>query len=661
MIRPIPVGLCSFLAASLLAQQTPSKLQSPDGRLEINFAVTAKDQPATAGQLVYSLTFEGKPLIESSVLRLDLQGQRPLGTDVQIVRVEASQQTSTYKMLAGKTSSVNDQYNALRLDVEEPAGLMKRKFVIEARAYNDAVAFRYVLPQQPSINDFRLSKEGTEFRIAKDAVSYALLLPNFRSMYESEFVKLPLSAFSNQGGVASSVLLGLPLLLDVPGVAWLAITEADVRDYPAMYLVNPSGSWTGHWLEARLSPSVKDPELAATAPLPHQSPWRVLMVAPNPGRFIESNVITSLNPPSAIPDTSWIRPGRAAWDWWNGSSGADGKPAYTTATMKYLVDFAARSGFEYLLVDAGWSALNDITRPNGRVDIPQLAGYARAKGVGIWIWLHYAPVVQQMEEAFPLYEKWGVAGMKIDFISRDDQAGIQFYHRVAELAARHHLMVDFHGSTKPSGIERTWPNVMGYEAVLGMEQSKAGMRDNPDHHVTLPFTRMLTGLMDYTPGGFENATREQFVPRNMRPMVLGTRAHQLAMYAIYDAPIQMVADHPTAYEGDPSFEFIRTIPPAWDETRFLAGVPGEWIALARRRGEDWYLGAMTGWTPRDVEIPLSFLTAARYNARTYADAADSDRFPKNVVIENRPLARGATLELHLAPGGGFAARLTPVR
>ncbi len=649
-------ALIFAVAFPVVAQPPVTVLQSPNQRIELALKIVQKD-PAQPGELAYSVAFDGKPLVEWSALRLEVQGQRPLGASVRIAAAESSRGSAAYPLVAGKTSLVNDPYTALRVDLDEPSGLLRRKFAIEARAFNDAVAFRYVVPDQAGMNELRLVKEVSEFRVAKDATSYALVLPNYRSMYEGEFVKLPLSAFSNQGGVASTVLLGAPLLLDVPGTAWLAITEADVRDYPAMYLVNPSGSWTGHWLESRLSPSVQDPELAATVALPCRSPWRVLMIADSPGRFIESNVLTSLNPKSAVRDTGWIRAGRAAWDWWNGSVGPDGRASYSTATMKYLADFAGRNGLEYLLVDAGWSSITDITRPNGRVDIPDLVQYARSKGVGVWIWLHYAPVVRQMEEAFPLYEKWGVAGLKIDFISRDDQTGIQFYHRVAALAARHHLMVDFHGSTKPSGLERTWPNVMGYEAVLGMEQSKAGMRDNPDHHVMLPFTRMLAGPMDYTPGGFNNVTRDEFEPRNVRPMVMGTRAHHLAMYAVYLAPFQMVSDHPTAYEGDPAFEFIRGVPASWDETRFIAGGPGEWVAVARRRGFDWYIGAMTGWVARDIEIPLSFLKGSG-NAKVYKDAADADRNPKNIVIENRPVTPGDVIKAHLAPGGGLAIHIT---
>jgi alpha-glucosidase len=251
--------------------------------------------------------------------------------------------------------------------------------------------------------------------------------------------------------------------------------------------------------------------------------------------------------------------------------------------------------------------------------------------------------------------------LKIAFIERDDQEGIDFYHRVASLAARHHLMVDFHGSTKPSGLERTWPNVMGYEAVLGMEQSKAGSRDNPGHHVMLPFTRMLVGQMDYTPGAFDNVTAADFQPRMLKPAVIGTRAHQLAMYVVYDAPIQMVSDQPAAYEGQPAFDFIKSCPSSWDETRVLNGEPGEYITIARRRGQDWFVGSMTNAKSRQLGIPLGFLGPGRYTAEIYADAPDAATAPKNVTITKQTVVRTTPLKAHLAPGGGYAIRLTPSR
>ncbi len=634
------------------------EVSSPNGKLTMAIETVPAAPNAKSEKLVYRVAYNGKPLLEQSGLRLELEGQRALGSDVKIIGVDRSQGEDSYKLITGKTSEVHDRFNVLRIDLQQ-AGILTLRFSIEARVFDDAVAFRYVVPDQTAIRNFRLAKESTEFRIAKDATTYALELPNFHSMYESEYIKLPISAFSNQGGVASKVLIGLPTLMEVPGVAWMAISEADLRDNSSMYLMNTSGSWLGHWFESVLAPSDEDPNVIVKSTLPHHSAWRVLLVGDQPGKIVESNAITSLNPETKIADTSWIKAGKASWDWWSGSMNAEGKSSFSTDTMKYYVDFAAKSGLEYMLVDAGWSEPNDITKMNGKVDIPELVKYAAAKNVKIWIWLYYRSTDAQMEEAFPLYEKWGVAGLKIDFIERDDQRGIDFYYRTAELAAKHHLMVDFHGATKPSGLERTYPNVMGYEGVLGMEQSKAGMRDNPENHTTLPFTRMLAGPMDYTPGAFRNVTRDEFVPRSDLPVVMGTRAHQLAIYAIYQAAIQMVSDWPKAYENDPSFEFIKAAPATWDETRVLNGRPGEFVTIARRRGKEWFLGSITNWTAREIDLPLNFIGTGNFVAEIYSDASDSDTHPTNVHIEKKTVDRNAHLNVKLAPGGGFAVRFTP--
>jgi alpha-glucosidase len=650
----------TWLVLAFGARATAANVSSPDGRLVLTIETIATEGNPVAQRLVYKVSFRGKQLIEASALRLDLEGQSPLGDNAHIVNSATISEDHTYTLVTGKASRVRDHYNALRVDLGEPGG-MGRKLTIEARAYDDAVAFRYLVPEQNTITDFRLVREGTEFRIAKDATTYALVLPNFRSGYESEYLKLPISAFSNQGGVASKVLIGLPLLMEVPGVAWMGITEANLRDYSSMYLMNPSGSWTGHWFESVIAPSIEDPDVIVKGTLPHYSAWRVLLVGDEPGRLVESNVITSLNPESEIADTSWIHAGRASWDWWNGSLGPDGKRAYTTQTMKYYVDFAAKSGFEYMMLDAGWSDHNDITKMNGTVDVPELVRYGKEKGVKVWIWLLGTQVDRQMNEAFPVYEKWGVAGLKIDFILRDDQRAMNFYYRTAKKAAEHHLMLDFHGATKPSGIERTYPNILSYEAVLGMENSKTGTRDNPEFHTTIPFTRMLAGPMDQTPGAFDNSTREEFMPRMESPMVMGTRAHQLAMYAIFQCAFQMVSDVPYAYDNQPSFQFIKDTPATWDETRVLNGRPGVYITVARRHGKEWFLGSLNNWDARQLDLPLDFLGPGNYTAEIYADGDDADRHPKNVRLEKKTLTSTAHLTAILAPGGGYAVRFVPAR
>ena len=531
---------------------------------------------------------------------------------------------------------------------------------MEARVYNSGLAFRYHAPQQPALSQYQLTQEDTEFRPVMDADAWALRLPNYQSGYESEYVPQVLSALSNQGGVSSYILNGAPMLLHMPGVAWAAVGEADLEGNAAMYLENPTGNWTGHFIFSKISPALEGKGPAVDASLPHDSAWRVILLSDTPGQLVESNVITDLNPPNRVEDTSWIQPGKASWNWWNGDLGPDGRSAYTTKNMEYYVDFAAESGFPYMMLDAGWSD-RDITKMRGNVDVPELVQYAAKKNVKVWIWLYSKAVAEQMQQAFPLYEKWGVAGVKIDFILRNDQQGIQWYYDVAKLAAEHHLMVDFHGATQPWGIQRTYPNVLDYEAVLGLENSKAGRRDGPVNRTTFPFTRMLSGPMDYTPGGFDNVTREDFVARDKSPMVMGTRAQQLALYVVFDEPLAMVSDAPSAYENQPAFRFIKDVPTSWDATKVLNGEPGEFVTIARRHDKEWYLGSLTNWTSRDLSIPLDFLGQGTYRAELYEDASNVAQDPKHVSIRQQNVRSSDTLTLRLASGGGCAIRLVPVK
>ncbi len=650
--------LTLFSSSFVAAQSSPVEISSPDHRTTLRFAVQpGKDQSSGDGQLIYSVTFRGKPVLEDSALRLELANQSPLGAAVHIVDSVPGSGDDDYKLLAGKTSAVHDAYNSVTIEARE-AATPGRKFSIEARVFNSGVAFRYHVPEQSGLSRYQLTQEDTEFRVSMDADAWALRLPNYQSGYESEYVPQVLSALSNQGGVSSYILNGAPMLLHLPGVAWAAIGEADLEGNAAMYLENPTGNWTGHSLITKISPPIDGRGPAVDAPLPHNSAWRVLLLGDTSGELIESNVITDLNPANRISDTGWIHPGKASWNWWNGDLGPDGKSAYTTKNMEYYVDFAAESGFPYMMLDAGWSG-RDITQLRGNVDVPELVRYAAQKNVKIWIWLYSKSVAEQMKTAFPLYEKWGVAGVKIDFILRNDQQGIQWYYDVAKLAAEHHLMVDFHGATQPWGIERTYPNVLNYEAVLGLENNKAGRRDSPVDRTVFPFTRMLSGPMDYTPGGFDNVTEKDFVARDKAPMVMGTRAQQLALYVVYQAPLEMVSDAPTAYADQPAFQFLRDVPTAWDATRVLDGEPGEFITIARKHGNEWYLGSITNWTPRSLRVPLSFLGTGKYTAEIYEDASDASEYPKHVSIRKQQVRNGDILTLPLAAGGGCAIRFVP--
>lgn len=650
-------ALAFTLCGSAGAQTSIGTLSSPNGQLVLHFATEAV-AGTPGGRLVYSLSFRGKPILDHSGLALELAGQPPLGADVRAVRVTPGQGVDDYSLSDAKVSRVHDAYDSLAIDVAENRRT-QRKMTIEARAYNDGIALRYVLPAQAAIPSLQLEQEDTEFRQSVDATNWALELPNYRSSYESEYVKLVTSAFSNQGGVSSHFLIGLPLLMHEPGRAWMALMEADPEGSTSMYVTNPSGNWAGHWFASRLSPRFDDPKMAVKGSLPYHSAWRVLMVADDPGRLLESNLLYDLNPPNRVADTRWIHPGKASWNWWVNNINAAGQPEFDTKNMEYYVDFAAHSGFPYMMLDAGWSAAGDITRLNGEIDVPELARYAATHQVKVWVWLGADAVRRQMKEAFPLYEKWGIAGVKIDFVDRDDQEGIQFYYDVAKEAAKDHLMVDFHGTRTPWGLHRTYPNVLSFEGVLGMENNKVGRRDSPVDRTVFAFTRLLAGPMDYTPGGFRNATEDGFVARDTNPMVMGTRAQQLALYVIFQSAFPMVSDSPQAYAGQPSFQFIRDVPVSWDAMRVLNGQPGEFITLARRHDQEWDLGSITNWTPRTLQVPLSFLTEGKtYTARIYGDAADAARNPEHVAIHTRTVHRGDTLTLHLAPGGGCAIRMT---
>ena len=668
MFRSTSSVLCLLsvfaISASIVAvaQSNPVEVSSPDHQIALHFNVQidkANQANGQDGQLVYAVAFHGKQVFEDSALRLELASQAPLGAKVHIARATTGSGLDDYHLLAGKVSTVHDPYNSVTVEVQESAS-PNRTFEIEARAYNSGLAFRYHVPQQPALSRYQLAQEDTEFRPVMDADAWALRLPNYQSGYESEYVPQVLSALSNQGGVSSYILNGAPMLLHMPGVAWAAVGEADLEDNAAMYLENPTGNWTGHYLVSKISPALDGKGPAVDTSLPHNTAWRVILLGDTAGALIESNVITDLNPPNRVEDTSWIQPGKASWNWWNGDLGPDGQSSYSTKNMEYYVDFAAESGFPYMMLDAGWSD-HDITKMRGNVDVPALVQYAAKKHVKVWIWLYSKAVAEQMQEAFPLYEKWGVAGVKIDFILRNDQQGIQWYYDVAKLAAEHHLMVDFHGATQPWGIQRTYPNVLDYEAVLGLENNKAGRRDGPINRTTFPFTRMLSGPMDYTPGGFENATRENFVARDKNPMVMGTRAQQLALYVVFEEPLAMVSDVPSAYANQPGFRFIMDVPTSWDAAKVLDGEPGEFVTIARRHGNEWYLGSITNWSSRDLQIPLSFLRNGSYKAEFYEDAQDAAQNPKHLSIRQQTVRGGDVLTLHLTSGGGCAIRFVPVK
>jgi alpha-glucosidase len=651
----------------------PVTATSPNSQIVFQLSegtVQMRGSDSPSPVLQYAIQFRGQRLMESANLGIKIAGQQDLGPGMHLVTSKAESQDETYGIPVGKTSTVRNHYNGVRADYQDASG---RKLTLEVRAFDDGVAFRYVVPEQPSFAQVRIVNELTEFNFAKDAVTYPLVLESYQSSYEDEY------QVRNVNGLHHEWIIGAPYLANVPGAGWVAISEANIDNYAGMYL-RKIGGQQSFKIRADLSPHVDaqgktDTSYAVETSAPFSSPWRVLMISDEPGKLIESNIILNLNPPSKIADTSWIKAGKASWDWWSGEAAPSVtfKTGMNTATMKHYIDFSSASGFAYMMIDAGWakaperksasdySAMADITQVDSAIDMPELVRYANEKNVKLWLWSHWSSVDKYMDQAFPLFEKWGIAGVKIDFMDRDDQWMVNWYRHVADLAAQHHLMIDYHGAFKPDGLRRMYPNVMTREGVMGKEYLKWSARVSPQHNATLPFTRMLAGPMDYTPGAFGNANLKTFVPRQFMPMGLGTRAQELALFVVFESPFEMVSDYPEHYAGQKEFDFIKRVPTTWDEVHAIGGQPTEWISLARRSGKDWYIGTLTNWDERTIKAPLSFLGEGKYVAEIYADAPDAGEEATHTTVTKQTVDRHTVLDIRMAPGGGNAIWLHPAQ
>ncbi|MCA9258032.1 MAG: glycoside hydrolase family 97 catalytic domain-containing protein, partial [Planctomycetales bacterium] len=368
-------------------------------------------------------------------------------------------------------------------------------------------------------------------------------------------------------------------------------------------------------------------------------------------------------PPCEMDDVSWVKPGKVSWDWWNNLDlfGVDFSAGVNTDSYLHMIDFAAEYGLQYIILDEGWSDTRDVMRTAPDIDLEKIVAHGKQKGVGVILWVTWNGLDRKMEEALDAWSKLGVAGVKVDFMQRDDQWMMDFYWRAAEATARRKMLIDFHGACKPTGLRRTFPNVISYEGVTGLEQYKwTDEITTPDQELTLPFIRMVAGPMDFTPGGMRNADRRSFKPVFDHPMTQGTRCHQLAMYVIFESPLQMLADSPSEYRRQPEcMKFLSQVPTTWDDTRVLHAKVGDVIALARRSGEDWYVAAMTDWTPRELDLDLSFLPSGAFQLEAWADGVNAARNANDFRRESRQVSQTDQLKVELAPGGGWAGWLRP--
>ena len=661
MKTPILLAAALLLAAATQAQPRKTyTLASPDGRLQTTVAA--------GEELTYDIVRDGRTLLEASPVAMTLDNGAVWGT---APRVAKASRTSADRWIASpfyRADSIRENYNALTLR-------MKGGWSVEFRAYDDGVAYRFVSNAR---KPFHVVNECVEYRFPED---FQATVPYVRSGKDGDWDSQYFNSFENIYTVAPLSQLNpgrlafLPLVVDAGEGVKICLSESDLCDYPGLYLRKADG---GNRLTGMFAPCPDRLEQGghnqlqmvvrerkgyiAEVSAPRSFPWRMAVVGSDT-QLAASNLSYLLAAPSKIDDTSWIKPGKVAWEWWNdwNLAGVDFRSGINTRTYKHYIDFAASQGIEYVILDEGW-AVNlqaDLMQVVPEIDLRELVEYGAARNVGIILWAGYYAFDRDMEEVCRHYAEMGVKGFKVDFMDRDDQQMTAFNHRAAATAAKYRLLIDFHGTHKPAGLNRTWPNVLNFEGVHGLEQLKwsPASLDQVKYDTQLPFIRQVAGPMDYTQGAMINAARRNYHPSNSEPMSQGTRCHQLGLYIVLDSPLNMLCDSPTNYLKEMECtHFIAAIPTVWDETRILAGEIGEYIVTARRKGSTWYIGGITDWTPRDLKVDLSFLGGTR-PAELFRDGVNADRKASDYRREELRIDTSRPFEVHLAPGGGFTLKV----
>ncbi|WP_426669559.1 glycoside hydrolase family 97 protein [Mucilaginibacter sp. McL0603] len=643
------VLLFSVLSIATFAQSVKTyQVKSPDGKIDIT---------VTTGKTVsWSVKHEETDVILPSIISMSLDKGDVLGKNVVVKSAKTVAVNQAIKTPIYKKAEVKDNYNQLVLTFKGDYGLA-------FRAYNDGIAYRFVTVRKGNIT---VKNEEANFNFKDDDKAFLPFVNDYRNhdkfntSFESHYDNINLSA------IKKDTLAFMPVLVDLGNGKKAAILEADLQDYPGMYVTGSQDNG----LKGVFAPypteeaskginyvvSKRANYIAKTKGM-RSFPWRVVVISTEDKQLANNDMMQRLAEPSRVKDISWIKPGKVAWDWWNdwNISHVDFKAGINVPTYKYYIDFAAANKLEYIIIDEGWSDDHDLNK--FKLDVQEIVNYGKQKNVGVILWSTWYAITRDPDELFAKFSKMGVEGFKIDFIDRDDQKAVSSLYDLAQKADNNHLLVDYHGMYKPSGMQRTFPNVINCEGVKGLENMKWGVDNQPGYDVSIPFIRMMAGPMDYTPGAMRNASKAAFRPVNSNPMSQGTRSHQLAMYTIFEAPLQMLSDNPTTYrEEQESTDFIAAVPTVFDETVALDGKVGEYVSIARRKGNTWFAGAMTNWDNRQIKVDLSFLGDGKYKAILFEDGVNADRDGTDYTRKVITVTSKDHLDIKMASGGGWAAR-----
>lgn len=631
-----------LLASSAAMFAENYTVKSPDERILVNVE--------TGATTTYSVTFNGKTILNPSPLSMTFDNGVVIGRNMKVKDVQhRTEDQMLTPVVRQKSDKIRDHYNEMVLSADQ--------YKLYFRVYDDGLAYRFHTDFADSL---KVISEEVDYCFPED---YNTLFPEERTILSAQ---QPLFKPMKLSEIGTDRFCSTPVLIKVDDQVRIFISESDLESYPGMFLKKQgkyelAGKFAAYSLEEEKTDDrqifpTKRADYIARVSGTRNYPWRAMIVAENDANLVTNQLIYKLAPESQ-GDFSWVKPGKIAWDWYNALilTGVDFKCGVNNDTYKYYIDFASKYGIEYVVLDDGWSEAWDVTKTVPEINMEELVAYGKKKNVDLILWVSWAPFREKLDEAFDLFSKWGIKGIKMDFMNRDDQAMVDFYYTVARKAAEHKMLVDFHGAYKPTGWLRTFPNVLSSEGVAGLENHKWGSFVTPEHNVTLPFTRMVAGPMDYTPGAMINFHEKDHKVWFNLPASVGTRCHQLGMYVVYESPLQMLADSPSNYyREEKCMDFLSQVPVVWDETRVLKASVGEYIVVARRSGDTWFIGGMVGKKGQKFDITLDFIKGNK-TLTCWEDGVNVDLQAQDFACRTKKVKQGDTITISMYDGGGYVA------